>query len=87
MQSQTAHMRVLFYISSSVCQHLTAGFGDYGVEALVEKGFGEEVFESEVHTVAPVVARFCGDVNLLFVGVVAAETPVDGKPVLQWKDA
>ncbi len=65
---------------------LAGGEGEHGADGGVEVSGGEELFEGEVHTVAPIVVGVGGDVDPLIVGVLPAEVAVDRKPVGKRKD-
>ena len=53
----------------------------------VEGFFGGEVFEGEVHTVAPVVTRVGRHVYKFLCGIFAAYRAIHREPVLQGDDA
>ena len=56
------------------------------MDLVVERLGGEQSFGRHVHTVAPVVGRIRGLVDLFFVGVLATQFTVGAEPVLKGKD-
>lgn len=64
-----------------------AGSGaDLVLEGIVELGCLKELLDGEVHSVAPVVARICGNVDQLIARILTAELAVHRQPVLQRED-
>ena len=50
---------------------------DFIFYVIVEIGVGNQVFDWQVHTVSPIVARICRHIDLLFAWVFAAYGSVD----------
>ena len=54
---------------------------------LIKLGSLHELFDSEVHTISPVVSWIGWDVDALGIGIGKAQIGIGGKPILKREDA